>query len=137
MTPQAQTGIGNDHAWAQGRRRTGATRIVVGANQDPEREQGKLLAVGGEVRAQERRAPGVRVWSDEHQRHLTVQSEVLTWFARHLAEADAAREDRGGGTGTDARDPQYLLSKAEGDFAMFELALKAAKAAILKEQAGG
>lgn len=150
MTPQPQTtpaGTGHDHAWVSGRAaRAGVTRRAVGAVRDPDptvystdapppEPERKLLCRGGEGGKQERRLNGLRVWSEKRQATLPIDNETLTWFARHLAEAEADREEFDADNGGHPSDPGYLLSRPAADFAMFELALKRAKDSILQEQA--
>jgi len=152
MTPQPQatpTGVGNDHAWAQGRRRqAGVTSKVVGAHRDPDttvystekpppEPERKLLAVGGEGGRPERRLNGLRVWSDKYQETLPVDVEVLTRFARELAEAKHAEEAgydaRASGMG---RDPQYLLDGPQTSAANIVCALNRAWAGLMAEKKG-
>ena len=149
--PQPQTtpaGTGHDHAWVSGRAaRAGVTRRAVGALRDPDNTvystdapppepERVLIAVGGET-STDRPLFGLRVWSEEYQRTLQVNAEVLTWFARHMAEADFESKNGIGGRGSDARDRQFIMDGAAACYTNLLLALEGLREKLREPRVDG
>ena len=97
-------------------------------------QEQQLIAVGGQARG-DRAFCGVRVWSDQYQQSMSADCEALTWFARHIAEAEHEQQyghDAAGGNG--ARDPQYLCDGPGTNKTILVCALQRAREQIRAEQ---
>jgi hypothetical protein len=94
--PQTQpTGVGRDHAWAQGRKRTGAKVTPVGALSDPPiystdkpptEPERALIAVGGDYQ-EPRRHRELMVFCAEFGQALPAECPALRRFAEAIAVA--------------------------------------------------
>lgn len=134
----AMAGIGNSHAWRGRAGKRGDALVVrpegkVYSSQDiePEKPPRKLVAEGGVGFVHDPGFKGVRVYLSEQRQTRQVDCEALTWFARHIAQAEL-EEAQGfdGQEGNKARDAQYLSTSPGTNKTILVTALKRAQAAV-------